>query len=175
MTTATMGAATAAPLSLEEANTRFPENAGYPPSDMCMCDRCKAIRVPFQGVFDWDAINDLCQELGITAPVDIRIGMPDPDEVNGEDHSDSAGTHRLLDGVHHICIHPTLDVATANQTLLHELRHAHQAADFYDDETGWLRYHNIMEMLFGYEGSPHEVDADRFADERQATTRLVIA
>jgi hypothetical protein len=76
--------------------------------------RMSHVAVP-EGV-DVDAVTDLCNELGLEWPVEIRWD----EELNG------SGRHRHHEGeqAHYITLHPEANPTWTNRTLLHELGHA---------------------------------------------------
>lgn len=78
------------------------------------------------------------------------------------------GTQTMKDGEHVVTVTRHLPVDVANHSMLHELAHCAQcerAPSF----AAAMRQATIDEAVYGYRGSPHEVDADAVADRLQNT------
>jgi hypothetical protein len=78
------------------------------------------------------------------------------------------GSQTMEGGEHVVTVTRNLPVDIANHSMLHELAHCAQC-----ERAGGFaaarRQATIDEAVYGYRGSPHEIDADAVADRLQNT------
>lgn len=125
---------------------------------MCrMCDIFKTPGPEWTGKMNWDQVDRIKEELDLTWPLTIEVRDDLPEHEAGRTKVNDEHKHLI-----HLNSNNT--VRQSNFVLLHELRHCYQHEDASRKGQGNQRDdYMLMNLLFGYENNPFELDANDFA------------